>query len=147
MFSPSLHLSSFVWNNILDLHLWFLRICRTSLQALTDFKVCTEKSGVILIGLPLYVTCFSPFEAFNILSPFSPFNVLMLIDLGFFFFLYLYYLKIWCFHSVLDSLLGDNIFFDQCTYFFYHVSNARYSVFHLLCFIGGACRCGSWSNF
>jgi hypothetical protein len=46
--------------------LCFLRVCMTSVQALLAFSVSVEKSGVILIGLPLYVTWpFSP-TAFNI---------------------------------------------------------------------------------
>lgn len=99
-----LHLSSFAGYNILGWHLWFCRICRTSVQALIDFKISIEKSGVSLIDLPLYLTCFSPFVAFNILSLCSTFNVLILIDVGFFSFLYFYYLKIWCLHNALDSL-------------------------------------------
>ena len=36
-----------------------LRVCMTSTQDLLAFRVAVEKSGVILIGLPLYVTyCF-----------------------------------------------------------------------------------------
>jgi hypothetical protein len=37
-------------------HLCSLRVCITSVQALLAFIVSGEKSGVILIGLPLYVT-------------------------------------------------------------------------------------------
>ena len=37
-------------------HLCSLSICITSVQALLAFIVSGEKSGVILIGLPLYVT-------------------------------------------------------------------------------------------
>ncbi|SFW07446.1 Uncharacterised protein [Chlamydia abortus] len=37
-------------------HLCSLSVCITSDQALLAFIVSGEKSGVILIGLPLYVT-------------------------------------------------------------------------------------------
>ena len=37
-------------------HLCSLRVCITSSQDLLDFIVSGEKSDVILIGLPLYVT-------------------------------------------------------------------------------------------
>ena len=40
----------------LVLHLCFLSVCVTSVQDLLAFIVSGEKSGVILIGLPLYVT-------------------------------------------------------------------------------------------
>jgi hypothetical protein len=33
-----------------------LRVCMTSVQDLLAFIVSVEKSGIILIGLPLYVT-------------------------------------------------------------------------------------------
>jgi hypothetical protein len=36
--------------------LFSLRVCLTSVQDLLAFIVSGEKSGVILIGLPLYVT-------------------------------------------------------------------------------------------
>ena len=41
-------------------------------QDLVAFMVSGEKSGVILIGLPLYVTCPFSLTAFNILSLVSP---------------------------------------------------------------------------
>jgi hypothetical protein len=37
-------------------HLSSLSVCITSVQALLAYLVSGEKSGVILIGLPLYVT-------------------------------------------------------------------------------------------
>jgi hypothetical protein len=46
------------------------------------FKVSVEKSGVILMGLPLYVICFFSIKAFNILSLFSVLVVLMIICCG-----------------------------------------------------------------
>ena len=39
-----------------DVHLCFRKVCMTSAQDLLAFIVSGEKSGVILIGLPLYVT-------------------------------------------------------------------------------------------
>jgi hypothetical protein len=47
---------SFAMYSILGLQLCSLRVSITSLQDLLAFKVSGEKSGVILIGLPLYVT-------------------------------------------------------------------------------------------
>ena len=40
----------------LGLHLCSVRVCITSVQDLLAFIVSAEKSGVILIVLPLYVT-------------------------------------------------------------------------------------------
>ena len=40
----------------LGCHLCSLSVCITSVQDLLVFIVSGEKSGVILIGLPLYVT-------------------------------------------------------------------------------------------
>jgi hypothetical protein len=37
-------------------HLWSLRVCMTFAQDILAFIVSGEKSGVILIGLPLYFT-------------------------------------------------------------------------------------------
>jgi hypothetical protein len=51
----------------------------TSDQALLDFIVSVAKSGVILIGLPLYVTWLFSLAAFNILSLFCAFGVLIII--------------------------------------------------------------------
>jgi hypothetical protein len=42
--------SSLAW------HLWFLRVCMTSVQTLLAFRVSFEKLGVILRNLPLYIT-------------------------------------------------------------------------------------------
>ena len=53
--------SSFGW------HLCSLRVCMMSVQALLAFIVSVEKSGVILIGLPLYVPWSFSRTAFNIL--------------------------------------------------------------------------------
>ena len=54
--SPSIVIESFAGYSNLGWHLCFLRVCMTSVQDLLAFIVSGEKSGVILIGLPLYVT-------------------------------------------------------------------------------------------
>ena len=46
---------SFVGYSILGWHLCSLWVCMTSVQDLLAFIVSSEKSGVILICLPLYV--------------------------------------------------------------------------------------------
>jgi hypothetical protein len=60
-------------------HLCSLRVWVTSAQDLLAFTVSGEKFGVILIDLPLYVTCHFPLIAFNILSLFSAFVVLIIM--------------------------------------------------------------------
>ena len=50
--SPSMVIENFAGCSSLGWHFCSLRICITSVQA---FIVSGEKSGVILIGLPLYV--------------------------------------------------------------------------------------------
>jgi hypothetical protein len=57
-------------------HLCSLGFCMTSAQDLLAFIVSGEKSGVILIGLPLYATCPFCLTAFNVLSLFYVFGVL-----------------------------------------------------------------------
>jgi hypothetical protein len=51
-----------------------------SVQDLLSFRGSVEKSGVILIGVPLYVTKPSHLTAFNILSLFCAFCVLIIIS-------------------------------------------------------------------
>ena len=53
--SPSMVIESFVGYSSLSWHLCSLRFCKTPVQDLA-FIVSDEKSGVILIDLPLYVT-------------------------------------------------------------------------------------------
>ena len=53
---PSMVIENFAGCSSLGWHLCSLRICITSVQDLLAFIVSGEKSGVILIGLPLYVT-------------------------------------------------------------------------------------------
>ena len=54
--SPSLVTESFPGYNTLGWHMPSLRVCMTSVPDLLAFRVSFEKSGVILIHLPLYVT-------------------------------------------------------------------------------------------
>jgi hypothetical protein len=51
----------------------------TSFQDLQALRVSIEKSGVILIGLPIYVTWLFPLVAFNIHSLFCTFGVLIIM--------------------------------------------------------------------
>ena len=55
--SPSMLIESFAGYSSLGWHLFSLRVCMTSDQAALAFIVSVEKSGIILIGLPLYVIC------------------------------------------------------------------------------------------
>jgi hypothetical protein len=54
--SPSMVIESFVGYSSLGWHLCSLRVCMTSAQDLLGFIVFGEKSGIILMGLSLYVT-------------------------------------------------------------------------------------------
>ena len=56
LFSPSMVIEHLAGYSILGWNLCSLSVCITSLQDLLAFIVSGEKSGVILIGLPLYVT-------------------------------------------------------------------------------------------
>ena len=54
--SPSMVIESFAGYISLGWNLCSPRVCITCVQDLLAFIVSGEKSGVILIGLPLYVT-------------------------------------------------------------------------------------------
>ena len=54
--SPSMIIESFARYSSLGWHLCSLRVCITSVQDLLVIIVSIEKSGVILVDLPLYVT-------------------------------------------------------------------------------------------
>ena len=71
---PSMVFESFAGYSSLDWHLCSLRVCTTSAQDLLAFIVSGEKSGVILIGLPVCVTFPFSLTAFNILSLFIAFS-------------------------------------------------------------------------
>ena len=64
---------------MLGWHLGLLALCKASAQALVAFRVSVEKLGVILINLPLNVTWPFPLAAFNILSLFCTFSVLIVM--------------------------------------------------------------------
>jgi hypothetical protein len=53
--SPSMVIESFAGYSSMGWHLYSLSVCITSVQDLLASIVSGEKSGVILIGLPLYV--------------------------------------------------------------------------------------------
>ena len=59
--SPSMVIESFVGYSSLGWHLCSLSVCITSVQDLLAFIVSGEKSGVILIGLPLCYLTFFPY--------------------------------------------------------------------------------------
>ena len=54
--APSIVIESFDGYSSLSLHLCSLRACIKAAQDHLSILVSGEKSGVILIGLPLYVT-------------------------------------------------------------------------------------------
>jgi hypothetical protein len=54
--SPFMVIEGFAGYSSLGWHLCSLRVCMTATQDLLTFIVSGEKSGVTLIGLPLYVT-------------------------------------------------------------------------------------------
>jgi hypothetical protein len=54
--SPSMLIESFAGYSSLGWHLCFLRVFMLSVQDLLTFMISGEKSAVVLIGLPLYVT-------------------------------------------------------------------------------------------
>jgi hypothetical protein len=58
-------------------HLWSLRVCSISVQALLAFRVSIETLGIIRIGLPLYAMWPFSFTFFNVISLFSLFSYLI----------------------------------------------------------------------
>jgi hypothetical protein len=54
--------------------LWFLRGYKTSVQALLPFRVSVEKSTVVLVSLPLYVTWPLSLSAFFMFSGYCVFT-------------------------------------------------------------------------
>ena len=75
--SSAMVIESFAGYSSLGWHLCSSRVCVRSAQDLLVFMVSGEKSGVILIGLHLYATWPFSLIAFNILSLFSTFGVLI----------------------------------------------------------------------
>ena len=78
-FSPPTVIENLAGYISLGWHLCSLSVCITSVQALLAFIVSGEKSGVILIGLPLYVTWPFFLAAFKILSLFCIFSVVIIM--------------------------------------------------------------------
>ena len=76
--SPSMVIESFAGYSSLGWNLCSRRVCVTSVQDLLAFIVSGEKSSVILIGLPLYVTWPFSLTAFNILSLFCAFVLIIM---------------------------------------------------------------------
>jgi hypothetical protein len=54
--SSSMEIESFAGYSSLGWHLSSLRLCMTPAQDIQTFIVSGEKSGLIMIGLPFYVT-------------------------------------------------------------------------------------------
>ena len=78
--SPAMLSESFARYSSLGWHLCSLRVCMRSPQDLLAFIVYSgDKSGVILMGLPLYVTLPISLTAFNIRFLFSAFGVLIIM--------------------------------------------------------------------
>ena len=77
--SPSIVIESLAGYSSLGWHLCSLSVCIASVQDLLFFIVSGEKSGVILIGLPLYVTWHCSLTTFNSISLFSAFLLLIIM--------------------------------------------------------------------
>lgn len=75
--SPSSVTESFAGHGSLGWHLWSYRICETSVQTFLTFRDSIEKSGVILIAIPLCYWIFFP----------SRFSILFLYSMGLVFWL------------------------------------------------------------
>jgi hypothetical protein len=58
LFSPSMVIETIAGYSSLGWHVCSLRVSMTFAQDLVAFTVSVEKSGIILIGLPLYVMLF-----------------------------------------------------------------------------------------
>jgi len=80
---PYMLIESFAGYSSLGCHLCALRVCMTSAQDVLAFIVFSEKSGLILIDLPLYVIWHFSLTAFNILSFFVLFLFLFFLHLVF----------------------------------------------------------------
>jgi hypothetical protein len=72
-------IESFVGYSSLGWHLCSLRICMISDQAFLALIVSVEKSCVILIGLTFYLSWPFSLAAFNTLSLFCAFSVLIIM--------------------------------------------------------------------
>ena len=92
LFCLSIVTESFARYRSLGWHPWSFSVYITFDQDLLAFTISIEKSGVILIGLPLYVTWLFSFAALTIPSLFCMFSVLIIMWWGDFFFDPVY----WC---------------------------------------------------
>ena len=75
-------IGSFAGYSSLDWHPWSLNalnVCIMLDHNLLAFIVSNEKSGVILIGLPLCITWPFPFVTLNILTLLCMFSILIII--------------------------------------------------------------------
>jgi hypothetical protein len=72
-------IESFSGYSSLGWHLCSFRVWMTSVQDLLAFRVSVEKSGVILVSLPLYVTLSFYLIAFNIICLLYAFSVLIIM--------------------------------------------------------------------
>jgi hypothetical protein len=79
LLSSSTVIENFAEYSSLSWHLWFLRDYKISVQALLAFRVSVEKSGIIMVGQPLYVTWPFSLADFNNLSLFCRFSVLIIM--------------------------------------------------------------------
>ena len=79
LFSPFIVIESFAGYSSLGWNPCSLRVGRISIQVLLAFRVFKEKSDVILIGLPLYVTWPFSLAALNIFPLFCTFGVLIIM--------------------------------------------------------------------
>jgi len=76
---PSIMIESFAEYSILGWHLCFLRSWKTSVQDLLDFRVSFEKSCVNSYSSAFICYWSFPLTAFNILSLFCAFSVLIIM--------------------------------------------------------------------
>lgn len=60
-------------------HLWSLKFCRTSVQVPMGFRIFIEMSDIILMTCLYVLLDLFPFSAFNILSSFWTFRVLIIL--------------------------------------------------------------------
>ena len=72
-------IENFAGYSSLGWHLHSLRVCMTFDQALLAFILSVEKSGIILIGLSLYISWLFSLAAFNTLSLLCVFSVLIIM--------------------------------------------------------------------
>jgi hypothetical protein len=79
LFFPIMVIESFVGYSSLGCHFCSLRVYITSVQDHLAFIVSGEKSAINVIGLPLYGTWPFSRAAFNILSLFRAFVVLIIM--------------------------------------------------------------------